>query len=78
MRPGTIQLDERKISVISVRTESFIDTVENVTTGTEVRKGQPLLRLYSPLIATAARRLSRIADDARNHVRRSPVRGSGC
>ena len=52
--PGTIQLDERKISVISVRTESFVDTVENVTTGTEVRKGQPLLSLYSPLIATAA------------------------
>jgi Cu(I)/Ag(I) efflux system membrane fusion protein len=52
--PGTIQLDERKISVISVRTESFVDIVENVTTGTEVRKGQPLLRLYSPLIATAA------------------------
>jgi len=52
--PGTIQLDERRISVISVRTESFIDTVENVTTGTEVRSGQPLLRLYSPLIATAA------------------------
>jgi Cu(I)/Ag(I) efflux system membrane fusion protein len=52
--PGTIQLDERKISVISVRTESFIDTVENVTTGAEVRKGQPLLTLYSPLIATAA------------------------
>ena len=52
--PGTIQLDERKISVISVRTESFIDTVENVTTGTEVRKGQALLSLYSPLIATAA------------------------
>jgi Cu(I)/Ag(I) efflux system membrane fusion protein len=52
--PGTVQLDERKISVISVRTESFVDTVENVTTGTEVRQGQPLLRLYSPLIATAA------------------------
>ena len=52
--PGTVQLDERKISVISVRTESFVDSVENVTNGTEVRRGQPLLRLYSPLIATAA------------------------
>jgi Cu(I)/Ag(I) efflux system membrane fusion protein len=52
--PGTIQLDERNIAVITVRTESFIDAVENVTTGTEVRKGQPLLQLYSPLIATAA------------------------
>ena len=52
--PGTIQLDERRISVISVRTESFVDTVEDVTTGTEVREGQPLLRLYSPAIALAA------------------------
>ncbi len=52
--PGTVQLDERNIAVITVRTESFIDTVENVTTGSEVRKGQPLLRLYSPLVATAA------------------------
>jgi Cu(I)/Ag(I) efflux system membrane fusion protein len=52
--PGTIQLDERRISVISMRTESFVDTVEDVTTGSEVRKGQPLLRLYSPLIALAA------------------------
>ena len=52
--PGTIQLDERSISVITVRTESFVDTVEDVTTGTEVRKGQPLLRLYSPQIALAA------------------------
>jgi len=52
--PGTIQLDERRISVISLRTEAFVDTVENVTTGSEVRKGQPLMRLYSPAIASAA------------------------
>jgi Cu(I)/Ag(I) efflux system membrane fusion protein len=52
--PGTIQLDERRIAVISVRAEAFIDTIENVTTGSEVRKGQPLMRLYSPAIASAA------------------------
>jgi membrane fusion protein, copper/silver efflux system len=52
--PGTIQLDERRVAVISLRTEAFIDTVENVTTGTMVRAGQPLMRLYSPLIAAAA------------------------
>ena len=52
--PGTIQLDERRISVISLRAEAFVETVENVTTGTEVRKGQPLMRLYSPAIASAA------------------------
>jgi membrane fusion protein, copper/silver efflux system len=52
--PGTIQLDERRVAVISLRTEAFIDSVENVTTGTMVREGQPLMRLYSPLIAAAA------------------------
>jgi membrane fusion protein, copper/silver efflux system len=52
--PGTIQLDERRVSVISVRTEGFVDTVENVTTGSAVRKGQPLLRIYSPAISAAA------------------------
>lgn len=52
--PGTIQLDERRISVIALRAESFIETVENVTTGSEVRKGQPLMRIYSPAVASAA------------------------
>ncbi len=52
--PGTIQLDERRITVVSLRAEGFIDTVENVTSGSEVRKGQPLMRLYSPAIAGAA------------------------
>jgi Cu(I)/Ag(I) efflux system membrane fusion protein len=52
--PGTIQLDEGRIAVISLRTEAFIDTVENVTTGTMVHQGQPLMRLYSPQISQAA------------------------
>jgi Cu(I)/Ag(I) efflux system membrane fusion protein len=51
--PGTIQLDERRVAVISLRAESFIESVENVTTGSEVREGQPLFRLYSPAIAAA-------------------------
>ncbi|QFU14751.1 efflux RND transporter periplasmic adaptor subunit [Microvirga thermotolerans] len=52
--PGTLEEDERRISVVSVRSESFIEAVENVTTGDHVRKGQPLFRLYSPDIAAAA------------------------
>ncbi|MFC1458284.1 efflux RND transporter periplasmic adaptor subunit, partial [Microvirga arabica] len=42
--PGTVKLDERRIAVISLRSESFIDKVEDVTTGERVRKGDPLLR----------------------------------
>ncbi len=52
--PGSIQLDERRVAVVSLRTQSFIEKVEAVTTGERVRKGQPLMRLYSPEIAAAA------------------------
>jgi Cu(I)/Ag(I) efflux system membrane fusion protein len=52
--PGTIQLDERRIAVISMRAEAFIESVENVTTGSEVRKDQKLMQVYSPAIASAA------------------------
>ncbi len=52
--PGTIQLDERRISVVSVRSEGFVDKVEDVTTGTEVKAGEKLLQIYSPAITSAA------------------------
>jgi Cu(I)/Ag(I) efflux system membrane fusion protein len=61
--PGTLAEDERRISVVSIRSEAFIEKVENVTTGDHVRKGEPLLRLYSPEIAAAgAQYLSTIPD----------------
>jgi Cu(I)/Ag(I) efflux system membrane fusion protein len=43
--PGTIQLDERRVSVISMRSESWVQKVANVTTGTRVSKGQPLMEI---------------------------------
>ncbi|MHB0670976.1 efflux RND transporter periplasmic adaptor subunit, partial [Roseomonas mucosa] len=52
--PGTVQLDERRVTVVALRAESFIERVEDVTTGDRVRRGQPLLRLYSPEVAAAA------------------------
>lgn len=52
--PGTIQLDERRVTVVATRSEAFIDKVENVTTGDRVREGQPLVQLYSPEINAAA------------------------
>ncbi|QDM16654.1 efflux RND transporter periplasmic adaptor subunit [Tardiphaga sp. vice352] len=52
--PGTIQLDERRVSVISMRSESWVQKVADVTTGTRVRKGQPLMDIYSPAVASAA------------------------
>jgi Cu(I)/Ag(I) efflux system membrane fusion protein len=52
--PGTIQLDERRISVISMRAESWVQKVADVTTGTRVTKGQPLMEIYSPAVSSAA------------------------
>jgi Cu(I)/Ag(I) efflux system membrane fusion protein len=52
--PGTIQLDERRVSVISMRSESWVQKVADVTTGTKVKKGQPLMEIYSPAVSAAA------------------------
>jgi membrane fusion protein, copper/silver efflux system len=52
--PGTIQLDERRASIVSFRFEGFIEKVENVTTGEHVHKGQALMRVYSPSLSSAA------------------------
>ena len=52
--PGTIQLDERRVSVIAMRSESYVQKVADVTTGAHVVKGQPLMEIYSPAISSAA------------------------
>lgn len=52
--PGTIQLDERRVSVIAMRAESFVQKVADVTTGTRVKAAQPLMEIYSSAIASAA------------------------
>ena len=52
--PGSVQLDERRVLVVSLRSEGFLEKVENVTTGDRVRAGQPLMRVYSPEISAAA------------------------
>lgn len=52
--PGSIALDERRISVIAMRSESFVMKVADVTTGSYVVKGQPLMEVYSPAVSSAA------------------------
>lgn len=61
--PGTIKLDERRVALISLRSEGFIEKVENVTTGERVRAGQPLLRLYSPEITAASAQYLSVLND---------------
>jgi Cu(I)/Ag(I) efflux system membrane fusion protein len=52
--PGTVQLDERRVSVIAMRAESYVQKVADVTTGTHVAKGQSLMEIYSPAMSSAA------------------------
>ncbi|GLS45883.1 efflux RND transporter periplasmic adaptor subunit [Methylobacterium brachythecii] len=52
--PGAIEEDERRISVIAMRTDAFVEKVEGITTGDHVHKGQPLMRLFSPEMNAAA------------------------
>src|SRR5258706_13561216 len=49
--PGTIQLDERRGSGIAMRSASFVLKVANVTTGSHVIQGQPLMEVYSPAVS---------------------------
>jgi Cu(I)/Ag(I) efflux system membrane fusion protein len=52
--PGTVQEDERRVSVVALRFEGFVESVPDVTTGDHVHKGQPLMNVYSPALSSAA------------------------
>jgi Cu(I)/Ag(I) efflux system membrane fusion protein len=52
--PGTIQEDERRVSVVALRFEGFVESVANVTTGDHVHKGETLMNVYSPALSSAA------------------------
>ena len=64
--PGIVALDERKISVIALRADAFIETVADVTTGSTIAEGAPLVTLYSPEIAAA---LAQFVSDVRSEGR---------
>ncbi|THK35347.1 efflux RND transporter periplasmic adaptor subunit [Ensifer sp. MPMI2T] len=51
--PGTVTFDERLVRIVSMRADSFIEGVANVTTGDRVRKGDDLFHFYSKEIAKA-------------------------
>ena len=49
-----MQEDERRLSVVALRFEGFVESVANVTTGEHVHKGQVLMNVYSPAISAAS------------------------
>ena len=52
--PGSVQWDERLVSIVATRSDAYVDHVENVTTGDSVTKRQPLVTVYSPDVNSAA------------------------
>ncbi len=47
---GTVQFSERQQTVVSTKFEGWIEDLFVDTTGEPVRRGQPLMRVYSPLL----------------------------
>jgi Cu(I)/Ag(I) efflux system membrane fusion protein len=50
---GTIAIDERRLTVVTLRSDGYIEDLFVNTTGQSVRAGEPLFRVYSPQIQMA-------------------------
>lgn len=55
--PGVVQLDERRIVVVAPRFDGYIEKVGHVTSGTHVKKGEPLATLFGQELLNQAARL---------------------
>ena len=55
--PGVVQLDERRIVVVSPRFDGYVETVGPVTTGTHVKKGDILAKVFGQEVLNEAARL---------------------
>ena len=55
--PGVVQLDERRIVVVSPRFDGYVETVGPVTTGTHVKKGDVLAKVFGQEVLNEAARL---------------------
>jgi len=60
---ATVQVDETRQFVVAPRFEGWIETLYANQTGMQVRRGQPLMALYSPELVAATQEY-RIADEA--------------
>ncbi|MBF0109312.1 MAG: efflux RND transporter periplasmic adaptor subunit [Magnetococcales bacterium] len=50
---GMVQVDERKLQVIALKYEAWVEKLLVNATGQAVRKGQPLMEVYSPALVLA-------------------------
>lgn len=50
---GTVQMDESRLAVVTNKFEGYIENLLVNTTGQPVRRGQPLMEVYSPELVVA-------------------------
>jgi Cu(I)/Ag(I) efflux system membrane fusion protein len=50
---GTVMFDERRLTIVTLRSDGYIEDLFVNTTGQPVRAGEPLFRVYSPQIQQA-------------------------
>ncbi|MEO5362376.1 MAG: efflux RND transporter periplasmic adaptor subunit [Magnetococcus sp. DMHC-8] len=50
---GTVQVDERKLHIVSRKYEGWIETLHANATGQTVRRGEPLMDVYAPALVLA-------------------------
>jgi Cu(I)/Ag(I) efflux system membrane fusion protein len=52
--PGAVAFDEKRLSVVAMRFDGFINKVAPVTTGTQVKKGDPLMGVFGQDLLNAS------------------------
>lgn len=65
---GSVTYDETRLTSVDPRIEGWVERLYVDFTGTPVRRGQPLMEIYSPMLVTAQEELllaRRLAEDAR-------------
>ncbi len=75
MRPiravGSVQFNERRVAVVSTRFEGWIEKLMASATGEPVRRGQPLLQVYSPDLLLAQQEYVAVRQMTKSHGRES-------
>src|SRR5262245_20770466 len=52
--PGVITFDERTLSVVAMRFDGFINKVMTITSGTHIKKGEPLMSVFGQELLNAS------------------------
>ena len=63
---GTVQFDERRTFIVSTRFEGWIEKLLVNATGQTVRRGQPLMQVYSPDLVLAQQEYALLSRSARD------------